>query len=96
MKTTLCVIGTVLALAVAAPVSAQDRVTTDNGVWAPWTGDQQGAAPISQVSTISSVPEVSRPAAVTRVAAQAPAPEAEAAAPRLIRLDRFWVVGSFR
>ena len=86
MKTILCAVGTVLTLTLAAPVVAEDKVDRS---WAPWASDA-AEAPAPQV----------RPAApaVTRVVAQAAAPQttAEVVTHRLLRMDRLWVIGSFR
>jgi hypothetical protein len=85
MKTNVCVIGTVLALALSAPAAAQDAVETDAGVWAPWATTST-QAPAAQPRPRASV-------AVTRVVAEAAVAQPEA--PRF-HLERIWVVGSFR
>jgi hypothetical protein len=85
MNTKICVIGTVLAVALSAPVMAQDAVETGTGVWAPWatTADP---APVIQ-------PRPARTVAAARVVAEAPVVPPE---PHRFHLDRIWVVGSFR
>jgi hypothetical protein len=75
-----CVIAGTLALSMMSPVVAQDAVGTSPGT-SPWS-DGRSEAPSPQVRSAASI---------TRVAAEAPQPEA-----RRIHIDRFWVVGSFR
>ena len=73
----------VLALAIAAPVAAQDAGNGGSGIWAPWATTTEAPAPKLRP----------RPAAPAIVAE---APRAETLANRLMRIDRFWVIGSFR
>ncbi len=85
MKTTLCVIGAVLALSAATPVLAQDSAEAS---WAPWM-NQTVESPAPRVRPAQAAP-------VAPVVAQAPQAAAEVVSRRLLRIDRFWVIGSFR
>jgi hypothetical protein len=86
MKTILCAVSTVLALTLAAPVVAEDKA---DGAWAPWATDA-AEAPAPQIRPTAP--------AVTRVVAQAAPPQqtVEIVSHRLLRMERFWVIGSFR
>lgn len=82
MKLLLCTIGTATLL-LAAPAAAQEA-QSGGLFWAPWQPTAE--APVPQV----------RPVKAVRTSVVAEVPPAVTTPQPIFRLDRFWVIGSFR
>lgn len=103
MVTKLTIACAAAVLALVSPTFAQDN---NSGIWAPWSPSDSRIEPTPAVtvtfeasSSDSDPTPAFEPTVVNRPRVQVAAAvvaEPEPAPTRLIRFDRFWMVGSFR
>jgi hypothetical protein len=88
---TLLALGAALVLA-ATPAVAQDAADDDAAFWAPWQARPEAPAPQVRVTP---VPQARITPVSAKIVADV-APQPEPVIRRILHIDRFWVVGSFR